>query len=126
MLMEKVGANDPAQIAAAADRAAQTVDALLVRIMAQKIEPPFAGTLLRNISGDSAAISGAGFRVAEQAFMAVQTFVPVAQKNGKSLEKEPAIKNAIDTLARSVEKPATYDPQQFATQMRAIHSFLTQ
>ena len=58
--------------------------------------------------------------------MAVQTFVPVAQKNGKSLEKEPAIKNAIDTLARSVEKPATYDPQQFATQMRAIHSFLTQ
>ena len=47
--------------------------------------------------------------------MAVQTFVPVAQKNGKSLEKEPVIKNAIDTLSRSVEKPATYD-QQFATQ----------
>jgi hypothetical protein len=36
------------------------------------------------------------------------------------------VKNAIDTLSRSVEKPATYDPQQFATQMRAIHSFLTQ
>jgi hypothetical protein len=125
-LMAKVGANDPAQIAAAANRAAQTVDALLARVMAQKMESQFAGTLLRNIASDSTAIAGAGFRVAEQAFMAIQTFVPVAQKNGKSLEKEPAIKNAIDTLSRSVEKPATYDPQQFATQMRAIHSFLTQ
>ena len=86
-LMAKVGANDPAQIAAAANRAAQTVDALLARVMAQKMESPFAGTLLRNIAGDSTAIAGAGFRVAEQAFMAVQTFVPVAQKNGKSLEK---------------------------------------
>jgi len=36
------------------------------------------------------------------------------------------MQNAIDTLARAVEKPAMYDPQQFATQMRAIHSFLTQ
>ena len=125
-LMAKVGANDPAQIAAAATRAAQTVDALLAKVMAQKMESQFAGTLLRNIASDSTAIAGAGFRVAEQAFMAVQTFVPVAQKNGKSLEKEPAMKTAIDTLSRSVEKPAMYDPQQFATQMRAIHSFLTQ
>jgi hypothetical protein len=94
--------------------------------MAQKMEAQFAGTLLRNIASDSTAIAGAGFRVAEQAVMAVQTFAPVAQKNGKSLEKDPAIKNAIDSLFRSVEKPAMYDPQQFATQMRAIHSFLTQ
>jgi hypothetical protein len=58
--------------------------------------------------------------------MAIQTFVPVAQKNGKSLQQEPRMKNAIDTLSQSVEKPAKYNPQQFATQMRAIHSFLTQ
>jgi hypothetical protein len=125
-LMAKVGANDPAQIAVAANRAAQTVDALLARVMAQKMESQFADSLLRNIAGDSTAIAGSGFRVAEQAFMAVQTFVPVAQKNGKSLGTDPVIKNAIDTLARSVEKPAMYDPQQFAAQMRAIHSFLTQ
>jgi hypothetical protein len=119
-LMAKVGANDPAQIAAAANRAAQTVDALLARVMEQKMEQALADTLLRNIAGDSAAIAGAGFRVAEQAVMALQTFVPMAQKNGKPL------KEAIDNLLRSVEKPAAYDPQQFATQMRAIHSFLTQ
>jgi hypothetical protein len=94
--------------------------------MAQKMEPQFAGTLLRNIAGDSAAIAGAGFRVAEQAFMAVQTLVPVAQKNGRSLAQEPMMKNALDTLSQSVEKPAQYNPQQFATQMRAIHGFLTQ
>ena len=124
-LMEKVGANDPAQIAAAANRAAQTVDALLARVMAQQMEAQFAGTLLRNIAGDSTAIAGAGFRVAEQAFMAVQTFAPVAQKNGRPVAQEPVIKDALDILARSVEKPAMYDPQQFAAQMRSIHSFLT-
>src|SRR5499426_537251 len=41
-LMAKVGANDPAQIAAASNRAAQTVDAFLARVMAQKMEPQFA------------------------------------------------------------------------------------
>jgi hypothetical protein len=42
------------------------------------------------------------------------------------LAKEPVMQNVLDTLARAVEKPAAYDPQQFAMQMRAIHSFLTQ
>jgi len=124
-LMAKVGANDPAQIAAAANRAAQTVDTLIAKIIDQKMEQELAGTLLRNIAGDSTAIAGAGFRVAEQAVMALQTFVPMAQKNGKPLRQEPFVKDTIGNLLRSVEKPAAYDPQQFATQMRAMHSFLT-
>jgi len=124
-LMAKVGANDPAQIAAAANRAAQTVDTLIAKVIDQKMEQELAGTLLRNIAGDSAAIAGAGFRVAEQAVMALQTFVPMAQKNGKPLRQEPFVKDTIGNLLRSVEKPASYDPQQFATQMRAMHSFLT-
>jgi hypothetical protein len=89
------------------------------------MEQELAGTLLRNIAGDSAAIAGAGFRVAEQAVMALQTFVPIAQKNGKPLRQEPVVQDTIGNLLRSVEKPASYDPQQFATQMRAMHSFLT-
>src|SRR6266545_2416943 len=113
-LMAKVGANDPAQIAAAANRAAQTVDALVAKVIDQKMEQELAGTLLRNIAGDSAAIAGAGFRVAEQAVMALQTFVPMAQKNGKPLRQEPFVKDTIGNLLRSVEKPAAYDPQQFA------------
>jgi hypothetical protein len=124
-LMAKVGANDPAQVATAANRAAQTVDALVAKVVDQKMEQELAGTLLRNIAGDSAAIAGAGFRVAEQAVMALQTFVPLAQKNGKPLGPEPFMKDTIGNLLRSVEKPASYDPQQFATQMRAMHSFLT-
>src|SRR2546426_6753318 len=103
-LMAKVGANDPAQIAAAANRAAQTVDALVAKVIDQKMEQELAGTLLRNIAGDSAAIAGAGFRVAEQAVMALQTFVPMAQKNGKPLRQEPFVKDTIGNLLRSVEK----------------------
>ncbi|MBM3224882.1 MAG: hypothetical protein FJZ47_13915 [Candidatus Tectomicrobia bacterium] len=124
-LMAKVGANNPAQIAAAANRAAQTVDALLGRIMDQKMEPNLAGTLLRNIAGDSAAIAGAGFRVAEQAVMALQTFAPLAQKDGKPLKGDAFMNDAIDKLLSAVGKPAAYNPQQFSTQMQAIHSFLT-
>jgi hypothetical protein len=124
-LMEKVGANAPDQIAAAANRAAQTVDGLLARVMNQKMDPVLASTLLRNIAGDGAVLAGGGFRVAEQAAMALQTFAPMAQKDGKPLKNEPVVNTAIDTLLKSVEKPAAYNPQQFATQMRAIHSFLT-
>jgi hypothetical protein len=57
--------------------------------------------------------------------MALQTFAPMAQKDGRPLKNEPAVNTAIDTVLKSVEKPALYNPQQFATQMRAIHSFLT-
>ena len=84
-----------------------------------------ASTLLRNIAGDGAVLAGGGFRVAEQAAMALQTFAPMAQKDGRPLKGEPVVNTAIDTLLKSVEKPAAYNPQQFATQMRAIHSFLT-
>ena len=108
----------------AANRVAQTVDVLLARVMDQQMGQDVAGTLLRNIADDSNAIAGAGFRVAEQAVMALQTFVPLAQKNGKPLRQEPFMKDTIDNLLKSVEQPASYDPQQFATQMRAIHSFL--
>ena len=125
-LMAKVGANDPAQITAATTRAAQTVDALLTKVINQQMGQDLAGTLLRNITGDGTAIAGAGFRVAEQAVMALQTFIPIAQKNGKPLRQEPLVTDKISNLLRSVEKPASYDPQQFATQMRAIHSFLMQ
>jgi flagellar biosynthesis/type III secretory pathway chaperone len=50
----------------------------------------------------------------------------MAQKNGKPLRQEPLVTDKISNLLRSVEKPASYDPQQFATQMRAIHGFLMQ
>src|SRR5262249_35654480 len=103
-----------------------TVDTLLAKVMEQQMEQELAGTMLRNIAGDSTAIAGAGFRVAEQAIMALQTFVPVAQKNGKPLTDEPFMTEAIDKLFRAVEKPAVYDSQQFAMQMRAIHRFLTE
>jgi hypothetical protein len=115
----------PAQIAAAANLAAQTVDALLARMMGQKMGPELASTMVRQITGDSAAIAGAGFRVAEQAYMALEAFAPVAQQHGKPLKQEPFMREALDKLYRSVEKPAAYDPQQFDTQMRAMHGFVT-
>ena len=74
--------------------------------MAQKMEAQFAGTLLRNIASDSTAIAGGGFRVAEQAFMAVQTFVPMAEKNGKSLEKGANLDEECDRHTSTVCREA--------------------
>jgi hypothetical protein len=88
-----------------------------------------ASTVLRNVTSDSASIGGAGPRVAEQAVMAVETFVPVARKSGKQLAQEPIVTSALQKLSQVRVKPEEYDRaqfEQFATQMRAIHSFLTQ
>src|SRR5262252_769521 len=129
MLMVQVGASAPAQIAAAANRAAQVADTLLAKMASLQVNPEVASTVLRNITSDSASLGGAGPRVAEQAVMALETFVPVARKNGKQLAQEPVVTSALQKLSQVRIKPEEYDREQFeqfATQMRAIHSFLTQ
>jgi hypothetical protein len=128
-LMAKVGASEPAQIAAAANRAAQTADSLLAKVAGLQVNPELASTVLRNVTSDSASIGGAGPRVAEQAVMAVETFVPVARKSGKQLTQEPVVTSALQKLSQVRVKSEEYDRaqfEQFAAQMRAIHSFLTQ
>ena len=128
-LMAKVGASEPAQIAAAAQRAAQAADSLLAKVASLQVNPELASTVLRNVTSDGASIGGAGPRVAEQAVMAVETFVPVARKSGKQLAQEPVVTSALQKLSQVRVKPEEYDREQFeqfATQMRAIHSFLTQ
>jgi hypothetical protein len=129
LLLAKVGASDPPQIAAAANRAAQTADSLLAKVGGLQMNPELASTVLRNVTSDSASMGGAGPRVAEQAVMAVATFVPVARKSGKQLTQEPIVTSALQKLSQVRVKPEEYDRvqfEQFATQMRAIHSFLTQ
>ena len=117
------------QIAAAANRAAQVADSLLPKVASLQVNPELASAVLRNVTSDSASIGGAGPRVAEQAVMAVETFVPVARKSGKQLAQEPVVTSALQKLSQVRVKPEEYDREQFeqfATQMRAIHSFLTQ
>jgi hypothetical protein len=128
-LMATVGASKPAQIAAVANRAVQVTDSLLAKVAGLQVNPELASTVLRNVTSDSASIGGAGPRVAEQAVMAVETFVPVARKSGKQVAQEPVVTSALQKLSQVRVKPEEYDREQFeqfATQMRAIHSFLTQ
>jgi hypothetical protein len=128
-LLAKAGASDPAQIAAAAHRAAQVADSLLAKAASLQINPELASLVLRNITSDGASIAGAGPRVAEQAAMALETFVLVAKVRGKSLAQEPVVTGALQKLLQLRAKPEEFDREQFeqfTTQMRAIHSFLTQ
>jgi hypothetical protein len=128
-LMVQVGATDPAQVSAAAKRAAQMADSLLPKVTGLEMKPDVAHMVLRNITRDSASIASAGARVAEQAAMAIATFVPAARKSGKPLAQDPAVTGALQKLAQAVEKSDEYDREQFeqfVTQMQAIHSILTQ
>ena len=48
---------------------------------------------------------------------------------GKSLAQEPVVTGALQKLSQVRAKPEEFNREQFeqfATQMRAIHSFLTQ
>lgn len=127
-LMAKVGASSPGQISSAAARAAQVADALLPKVVGASITPEVARTIMRNITSDSASILDAGPRVAEQAAMALETFTAVARQGGRPLAQEPAVMGALQKLLRVRDKPEEYGRaqfEQFATQMQAIHSFLT-
>ncbi|MBM3224883.1 MAG: hypothetical protein FJZ47_13920 [Candidatus Tectomicrobia bacterium] len=129
-LMMQVGASDPAKIAAAANRAAQVADSLLPRVANLEINADLASMMVRNITSDSGSIAGAGPRVAEQAAMALQTFVPVARKAGRPLAQDAAVAGALQKLAQVRDTPEALNNREqfehFVTQMRAIHSFLTQ
>ena len=127
--MAKVGASEPGQIAAAANRAAQVADSLLAKVAGLQVNAELANTGYAMSRATVRALRGAGPRVAEQAVMAVLTFVPVARKSGKQLAQEPVVTSALQKLSQVRVKPEEYDREQFeqfATQMRAIHSFLTQ
>ena len=129
MLMAKVGATDPGQIATAANRAAQVADSFLAKMTTLEMNPELRSTVLRNITSDSASIAGAGARVVGQATMAIETFIPVAGKRGRPLTQEPTVMGALQKLSQIVAKPEEYDREQveqFITQMRVIHSVLTQ
>jgi hypothetical protein len=118
-LMAKVSASDPAALAAAATRAAHAVDALLPALIAQKIDAGFAHTLLAYLASDGATIARAGFRVAEQTVMALQTFTLVAHPGDKPVQE------AVNQLFQAVETPAAYNPQTFTTHMQALHRLVT-
>jgi hypothetical protein len=128
-LMTQVGASAPAQITATATRAAQVVDTLLPRVTGLTLHPELARTIIQNITSDSVGMLSAGPRVMEQATMALETFVRVAQRRGKPLVQEPIIASALQQLLQVRTQPEAYERTQFeqsVRQMQAIHQALTQ
>jgi hypothetical protein len=120
--MTKVAATDPKKVAASANNVAQMVNQLLPQVTSVKFDDALVATLMRNISGDSAALSAGGVRVAEQTAMALDALAISYRKNAQGADK--AVTDAIQKLYKDLEDPATYDSKQFASHMQEIHKLL--
>jgi outer membrane murein-binding lipoprotein Lpp len=110
-------------VASAAASAEMTAGRLVGRIQAQSYDQALTLRLLERISGDAQEIAGAGERSAEQAAMALDTLFIAYTKNAP-LAHAVEIRAAINGLFAQLENPSSYNPGDFAQQMRKVNALL--
>jgi hypothetical protein len=81
--------------------------------------------LIQRISENSATIAGQGERSAEQAAMVLNSLVILYCKNAKPPSVMQAeMKASMQELFQLVENSSAYNPNSFASQMRAFHTLV--
>jgi Cytochrome c554 and c-prime len=110
-------------VAAASASAASLSGQLVARIESQPFDATMTLRLLQRISGDADEISNEGERAAEQAAMALDSLFIAWSRNAKPANEEE-IRAAINGLFQQVENPSTYNPTDFARQMRKVNSLV--
>jgi len=114
---------DPQAVAAEAGASAQLVEGLVRQAETQAYDGPTTLLLLRGISGNADAISGAGERAAEQAAMALDSlFIAYARNTKRANESE--IRAAINGLFELLQNPSAYNPNVYARQMSKVNQQL--
>src|SRR6185295_12038220 len=106
-----------------ASAGAQSADRLAKRLSSEKFDQASALKLLKGICSDADRISAQGERAAEQAAMALQSLFVAYTANAKPGNLEQ-LRAAINALFRQLDNPATYRPDKFAAQMRAVNALL--
>jgi hypothetical protein len=79
--------------------------------------------LLQKISNDADEISNEGERAAEQSAMALDSLF-IAYTRTEKVPNAPDIRAAINALFQQLENPSSYNPADFARQMRKVNSLL--
>jgi hypothetical protein len=110
-------------VAAAAASAASLSNQLVGRIEAQPYDAAMTLRLLQRISNDADEISNEGERAAEQAAMALDSLFIAWSRNAKPAN-EAEIRAAVNGLFQQLENPSSYNPADFARQMRKVNSLL--
>lgn len=112
---------DRAAVEAAANRAAQVADRMVVAVRDAKYDRARTDRLLHAIAADASAISQQGERSAEQATMTLDSlYIARAKDSGSNAETRAA----IDGLFKLVNNPSAYNAPQFAAQMKKVETSL--
>ncbi len=110
-------------VAAASASAASLSSQLVARIQAQPYDAAMTLRLLQRISNNADEISNDGERAAEQAAMALDSLF-IAYTRTEKMASAADIRTAINGLFRLLENPSSYNPADFARQMRKVNSLL--
>ncbi len=114
---------DRAQIAVAADEAANGADKLASDLVKTTLDPSAALKLIDGICADSERIANQGERAAEQAAMVVNSLF-VSYVEGRKPDSDARVRIAIGDLYKQFENPSAYNPDLFARGLRALGTLI--
>ena len=114
---------DREAVAAAATSSAGLADRLAPRLVAFPYDQALTLRLLQRISANADTIAGHGERAAEQAAMALESLFVTYARN-ININNKDEVRAAINGLFQLVENPSTYNPGQFARQLRKVSTLV--
>jgi len=115
--------NDPAGVAASADRAKRIADSLVPKADAMRWSDADVRSLMAAIAGDRAFIERADVHSAEQAALALQSLASALTRRNPRLLKG-AMTKSIDALFDEVQDRDSYEPSRFAQKLAAVKAAL--
>ncbi|MGH9595081.1 MAG: multiheme c-type cytochrome, partial [Bryobacteraceae bacterium] len=110
-------------VSASAAGAAALAGQLVGQIESQPYNAALTMRLLQRISNNGDGIAGQGERAAEQAAMALDSLF-IAYSRNEKIAGASDIRAAINGLFQQLENPSSYNPGEFARQMRKVNSLL--
>jgi Cytochrome c554 and c-prime len=115
--------NDPAALAATADRAAKIVDTLLPKIDTLRWTDPDIRSLMTAIATDREFILTSDVHAAEQSALALQSLSSALTRRNSRLLRSNMVR-AIDALFDEVKSRDDYDPARFVEKLNAVKASL--
>jgi Cytochrome c554 and c-prime len=115
--------NDPAGVAANAERARKLVHDLVPRIDAARWTDADVRALMSAIAGDRSFLERSDVHSAEQAALALQSLAASLTRRNPRLLRGPMMQS-IDALFEELKDRDDYDPARFATKLNAVKNAL--
>jgi hypothetical protein len=113
--------NDPAGVAANADRARQIVHNLVPRVESMRWSDADIRSMMTAIASDRAYIEATDVQVAEQSALALQSLASALTRSNPRLLRGPMMRS-IDALFDEIRSRDDYDPARFAEKLAAVRA----